>query len=164
MKTLIVYGSTYGYTEDCANFLARHLKGDVNIVNIVTGAPPPLDDFENIIIGGSIYIGRIQRQIIKFCKENAKALAGKRVSLFICGGLPEGLDQYFKESFPKELLDAAIAKEYFGGELRHEKIKPMHRLMAKAVKSISAKAGKTLASPMPKNITKLAEIINQKQG
>ena len=63
MKTIIVYSSKYGYTEDCVNSLAEKIDGEVSTFNIYTEKIPSIDEFDNIIIGGSIYMGQIQKKL-----------------------------------------------------------------------------------------------------
>ena len=61
MKTLIVYSSKHGTAEKSANILKSKLTGDVDVVNIMLFAPTNLDKYDNIILGGSIYIGKVQK-------------------------------------------------------------------------------------------------------
>lgn len=160
MKTLIVYGSTYGYAKECAKQLSEQLKGGVVLVNAQADKIPALKEFDNVIIGGSIYMGQIQKKVKDFCTANVEELSGKRVGLFLCCGLPENLELSMKNAFPEKLLQKAAAKECFGGELRPEKMNFLHRMLTGVMTKAAAKEGKAPARPMPENITKLAEMIN----
>ena len=88
MKTLIIFATKYGSAEKCANILQEKLNGDVEVLNIKTDKIPDISNFENIVIGGSIYIGKIQREIRDFCKQHLEALLTKKTGLFICAGEP----------------------------------------------------------------------------
>ncbi|SHK33967.1 Flavodoxin domain-containing protein [Anaerobranca californiensis DSM 14826] len=89
MKTLIIYGTKYGSTEKCVKQLERKLIGEVEVHNIKDGIPT-IQKYDKIIIGGSIYIGQIQKEIINFCKEKEDELLTKTLGLFIiCMGSEE---------------------------------------------------------------------------
>lgn len=161
MKTIIIYSSTYGYAKDCASELLKQLKGEVTLVNVSTDKIPPINEFDNVVIGGSIYMGQISKKIKAYCTSNVDLLKNKRVGLFLCCGLPENLEKNIKNSFPEELLKKAISIESFGGELRVEKMKLTHKILTGFIKKAAAKEGKALAKQMPENIAKLAAIINK---
>lgn len=160
MKTIIIYDSTYGYAKDCSNELSKQLKGEVVLVNVSTDTIPMIDEFDNVVIGGSIYMGQISKKIKAYCKSNVDLLKNKRVGLFLCCGLPENIKKNTENAFPEELMKKAISVEYFGGELRIEKMKFIHKILTGLMKKAAIKEGKTLAKQMPENIEKLASIIN----
>ena len=161
MKTIIIYASTYGYAKDCANELSKQLTGEVLIVNVSTDTLLSISGFDNVVIGGSIYMGHISKKIKAYCISNLDLLKNKRVGLFLCCGLPEDFEKYIKNAFPEELLKKAISVKSFGGELRIEKMNFTHKILAGFMKKAAVKEGKTLAKQMPENIAKLAAIINQ---
>jgi len=161
MKTMIIFSSTYGYTKECALKLSEQLKGEVFLVNAMTDDTPPINEFDNIVMGGSIYMGQIQKKVKAYCTSNAELLKNKRTGFFLCCGLPEKFEQSLKNSFPEELLDRAIAKECFGGELRSAKMSIAHKIITSLMKKSAAKEGKEPIKQMPQNIAKLAAIINK---
>ena len=161
MKTLIVYGSTYGFAKECARKLAKKLEGEVVAVNAVVEEIPSIKDFDNVIIGGSIYMGQIQKPVKEFCTANTAELSDKRLGLFLCCGLPENLEQAFKNSFPEKLLEKAVARECFGGELRVEKMKFIHKVMTNMLLKTAAKEGKEPPKPAPESISRLALAMNR---
>lgn len=159
MKTLIIYATTYGYTKECVEKLKELIQGETTIVNVKNETVPPIEDFENVIIGGSIYMGQIHKKLKEYCSINLKGLLEKRVGLFLCCGLPENFEETIKNCFPKELLEKAIAKECFGGELRTEKMNLAHKMITGLMQRAS-KPGSPETMGMPENMMKLAEIIN----
>jgi len=161
MKTIIIYSSTYEYTKECAERLKEYLLGEVIVVKATMDVIPQLDEFDNVLIGGSIYMGQIQKNMKEFCASNVALLKDKRVGLFLCCGLPEKFEQAMKDAFPEELLKKAIAKECFGGELRTEKMNLVHKIIATFMKKAVAKEGKEPIKQMPENIAKMAAIINK---
>ena len=161
MKTIIIYASTYGYAKDCANELSKQLTGEVLIVNVSTDTILSISGFDNVVIGGSIYMGHISKKIKAFCISNLNLLKNKRVGLFLCCGLPEDFEKNIENAFPKELLRKAISVESFGGELRIEKMKFTHKILAGLIKKAAIKERKAIAKQMPENIAKMTAIINQ---
>ncbi|MGE5494505.1 MAG: flavodoxin domain-containing protein [Burkholderiales bacterium] len=160
MKTLIVYGSTYGYAEECVQRLAKALNGEVTVVNAEKERIPGISGFDTVIAGGSVYMGQVQKGVKKFLEENVAELSGKKLGLFLCCGLPENFEQNANNNFPEALREKAAAVVCFGGELRTEKMKFMHRAITKMMKKANEKEGKEGATPMPENIGKLAQIMN----
>ena len=161
MKTIIIYSSTYGYAKDCASELSKQLKGEVLLLNLSTDTIPSINEFDNVVIGGAIYMGQISKKIKAYCTSNADLLKNKRVGLFICCCLPENVEKNIKNAFPEELLKKAISVEFFGGELRIEKMKFAHKVLTGLMQKVAIKDGKTLAKQMPENIAKLSAIINK---
>lgn len=161
MKTIIIYGSTYGYAKDCAINLSKQLNGDVLLINISTDTIPPIDEFNNIVIGGAIYMGQISKKIKAYCVSNVELLMKKRVGLFLCSGLPQNYEINIKNAFSEELLKQAISIESFGGELRVEKMKFTHKILVGIMKKAAVKEEKALAKQMPENIAKMAAIFNK---
>jgi menaquinone-dependent protoporphyrinogen oxidase len=160
METLIVYGSTYGYTRDCVLKLAKMLKGEVVLADVQMDRIPDLAVFDAVVIGGSVYMGQVQKKVKQFCEDNAGELMNKTLGLFLCCGLPENFEQNLKNSFPEPLLGKAGAKVCFGGELRTESMKFMHRAITNMMKKANKKAGKEGAKPMPESIWQLADAMN----
>ena len=161
MKTIVIYGSNYGYAKDCAKELSKQLKGEVLLVNVSTDSIPSIEEFDNVVIGGSIYMGKVSKIIKEYITSNVELLKNKRVGLFLCCGLPEDFEKNIKNAFPEELLKKVISVESFGGELRIEKMNLTHKILVGLMKKVAAKEGKALAKQMPENIAKLAAIINK---
>jgi len=132
MKTLIAYSTTLGCTEQCASRLKKDLGPDVDMYRITRRRKIKFDQYRTVIIGGSIHEGMIQRAVRKFCEENLQKLLKVEVGLFICCVDPgENEDELLKTVFPKELLDHALVKSYFGGELNFKKMNLMQKIMTR---------------------------------
>lgn len=150
MKTLIAYASKYGCAKKCAIKLSEKLSGEVDIIDLKAQETPDLSMYETIIIGGSIYMGQIQKQVTKFCKKNTEILKQKRLGLYICCMFTgEKAKNQLKNAFPNELLNIAAAKEIFGGEIIIDKLKLMDRIITKMV------AGANDSTDAPKIDSKL---------
>jgi len=65
METLIAYATRYGCVEKCAKMLAEKLDGKVTLVNLQKTRVDPAS-YGRVIVGGSIYIGKIQKEVRDF--------------------------------------------------------------------------------------------------
>ena len=155
MKTLIIYGTKHGCAEKCSNLLKDKLQGDIVTVNIKKESIPDISLFDNIIVGGSIYAGQIQKEIKNFCIKNLSILKSKRVGLFICGMNNKEIPTLLKNYFPEELLSSSIAKEYFGGEFIFKNMNFLERFIIKKI----AKSDKDSSTLSKETINKFAELI-----
>lgn len=160
MKTIIIYATKYGFTEECVNELKDQLDGDALVVDIQKDGISSLDSFDQIIIGGSIYMGQINKKLKAFCESNKDIIAAKRLGLFLCCGLEENFQQSMENAFPGELIEKAVSKECFGGQLRTEIMKGPDKLITNMMKKATAKQGRPEATKLRENIKKLAAGMN----
>jgi menaquinone-dependent protoporphyrinogen oxidase len=132
MKTLIAYSTTLGCTEQCASKLKEDLGDDVEMVRISRRRRYNLQDYTNIIIGGSIHEGMIQRSVYKFCENNLEILLHKQVGLFVCCMDPDANEQeLIQRAFPDKLVESALASGFFGGELNIKKMNLLQKIMTR---------------------------------
>lgn len=162
MKTLIIYGSKHGVTEKCSEILKNKLNGEVLLVNIKEDKIPDLDSFNNVVIGGSIYIGKIQKEISEFCSKNTNILKSKKIGIFVCC-MSEGEKaiSQLNGCLPKELISRAIVKEHFGGGFTFSKMNFFERFI---IKMVSKKEKKTVNEDVlnihEENINKFVLLMN----
>lgn len=132
MSTLIAYSTTLGCTEQCASRLKSDLGNGVELVRISRRRSYNLDQYDIIIIGGSIHEGMIQRSVHKFCLNNLEVLLTKQVGLFVCCMDPDADEkELIKRAFPEKLLDHALASGFFGGELNIRKMNLLQKIMTR---------------------------------
>ena len=132
MKTLIAYSTTLGCTEQCASKLKEDLGDDVDMVRISRRRRFNLEDYDNIIIGGSIHEGMIQRSVFKFCENNLEILLQKHVGLFVCCMDPDANEkELIQRAFPEKLVENALASGFFGGELNIKKMNLLQKIMTR---------------------------------
>ncbi|MBC8080009.1 MAG: flavodoxin domain-containing protein [Gorillibacterium sp.] len=161
MKTLIIYASKHGSTEKCAASLSGKFKGTVDLCNLKSNKVENLGTYDQIIIGGSIYMGRIQKEITTFCKNAQSQLQDKKIGLFICC-MREGQDAVvqLESAFPKELLAKSAAKESFGGELIFRKMNFFEKFIIRKV----SKVEKDTSFFLPENINRFVQNMNQTES
>lgn len=157
MNTLIVYASKYGCTEKCAELLSKELIDKVDIINLKKVSDIDISKYEKIIIGGSIYIGKIQKEVTEFCSKNLGNLKEKRIGLFICG-MQEGeaINTEFSQNFNPELIKIADAREHFGGEFIFDKMNFIEKIIVKKVSKVTSNKSNILEN----NIQKFAQVMN----
>jgi menaquinone-dependent protoporphyrinogen oxidase len=138
MKTLIIYATKYGSVEHVPVILAKKMEGDVCSVNISTGQVPSLEEYDAIIVGGSNYAGKIQKELKGFIEKNLPLLLEKSVGLFLCAAHPdpEIREKELKENFPSELYYHAIAKETMGYEIHYQRMNIVERLLARMIMKV----------------------------
>ncbi|OMD41647.1 flavodoxin domain-containing protein [Paenibacillus odorifer] len=135
MKTIIIYTSKYGCTEKAAYLLKNQLGEETEVVNLMLAKEPALERYDTVILGGSIYYGKIQKKMTEFTSKYQNELSKKRVGLFICAGAKgEQAAQELKSSFPEKLYDQSITKEVFGDEIYEEKFTLLDRLVLRMLK------------------------------
>jgi menaquinone-dependent protoporphyrinogen oxidase len=165
MKTLIVYASKHGCAERCSELLRERLKGEVVTVDIQKDRVPDVALFDKVIIGGSIYVGKIQKEITEFCHKYLDVLKEKKLGLFICCMLKKNEEIQLNSVFPEELSKCAVSRECFGGEFRFGKMNALERLAVKMVSKSEGNLkvdGKKDVSMLSQDvIDKFAEQINK---
>lgn len=128
---LIAYATKYGTTERAASIIKENLMEAVTC-NLKKEACPDPERFDWIIIGGSIYAGRVQKEVKRFCLKNLNLLRQKKVGLFICCMYDgQKAEEQFREAFPEELRQSAQARAIFGGELSFEKMNFLEKFVIK---------------------------------
>lgn len=159
MSSLIIYATKHGCTKKCAAILSEKLDGKADLLNLKETKEANLDQYEKIIIGGSIYAGRIQKEVSKFCIENLNKLKDKKLGFFICCMNENSKEAQINASFPEELLNIAAAKESFGGEFNFDHMNFMEKTIIKMI----SKGDENLPKiDVKENISKLSgESINK---
>ncbi|MGV8147194.1 MAG: flavodoxin domain-containing protein [Alkaliphilus sp.] len=155
MNTIIIYATKYGSTEKCAMILSKHLGGNVDLHNLKTDNDIDLSKYDKVIIGSSVYIGQIRKEVKEFCTNKINELKNKKIGFFICC-MAEGAEalSQIENNFPKELLGNAIAKGHFGGAFSFDKMNFIEKF---TVKMVSKKDEKKEPIDGKKNISNLSE-------
>ncbi len=134
MKTMIVYSSKYGATENCAQLLMEKLGEDTMSINLSNGESPKFDDVDTIMVGSSIYAGKMRPDIIKFITENEHILKNKEFGIFL-SCKDEGAEalSYIEQNLPEWVQHHAFVKSALGHEINLEKMNFIERSILKMV-------------------------------
>lgn len=138
MKTLIVYCSSHGTTEKAVSVLCENIEGEVLAVDLKRDKILfDLEDYDGVIIGGSIHAGEIQRKIKQFIKQHHDVLLEKEVGLFLCC-IRDGdiAVEQFNHAFPQDLRKNSAAMGLFGGEFLVSKMNFFERQVVKKVDNV----------------------------
>ena len=135
MKTLIIFSSKKGATADVAELIKGKFDNAV-VWDIKNTDKPRLDEFDTIIIGSSVYVGKIHKDVKAFVSKNSEILRQKKLGLFLCGLLPKEAYKVFENGFAP-VLQYAKAKVFAGGVYDPKKSGFASRLVMKAVAKLS---------------------------
>lgn len=151
MKTLIVYRTHHGTTRNVVEILKGLLNGQVVTLNLKKNSSPSLDEYSAIIIGGSIHVGQVQKDIRKFCNINAEVLKTKELGLFLCC-MEEGdvAGKQFDDAFPDDLRRKSKANGLFGGQFLLEKMNFVEKMVVKKVAGVDKNISKINVSAIEK--------------
>lgn len=123
MRVLIAYRSKYGTTEACARLLGERIRAEAVIVDLARQLWPDAREFDVVLIGGSIYGAKIQREVSTFSDRQREELLSRKVGLFLCSMYQGELAQtQLQGAFPKWLSEHAFVTSLFGGELHRARL------------------------------------------
>lgn len=110
------------------------MEEKVTLINLEEQEMVDLNDCENVIIGGSVHMGKIQKEIQAFCLKNMPLLKLKNLGLFLCC-MYEGMEgeEQFNFAFPDELRAAAKSKALVGYELYFDRMNFIEKAMTKKI-------------------------------
>ena len=134
MNVLIAYRSKYGATETCAHALAERIKAETALADLRIRHAPDVHAFDVVLIGGSIYGGRIQREVTAFCERRGELLRERKIGLFLCC-LSRGdhAREQLQAAFPEWLAAHAFARSLFGGDLHYDRLTLLDKLLVRGL-------------------------------
>ena len=156
VRALIVYGTRYGATADTSEVIADVLrqKGlEVKVVNARKDKIRSVSEFELVIVGSGIRMGKWTKEPEKFLEKFQKELVKKKVALFVCCGSSNPLSEEEKtevmeDAKRKYLEDKAakynispIALGFFGGIYDFNKMSWVLRKTMSGIKPQLEEAG-----------------------
>lgn len=130
-NTLIVYASRRGDEEKCAREIFNLIDGKVDICDLSNRESfPDASTYDTVIIGSSVYHGKVLELVSNFCRINLDILTRKRLGLFIiCPDSGERAEKELQEAYPPELFNSAIARDYFGGEIDPSRLSILEKII-----------------------------------
>ena len=147
MKTLILFASRYGATEEIAYMLKSAVGGDVTLCNI-RDRGVSLEGYDTVIIGSCVYMFKLDKHIRRFLRRNEKTLLGKKLGLYLCCYTTPGTEGYLEHFFSPALLEHAAAKDILGGKMQYEKMSYAYKqLFGALMTSPPVRVCRTAAGP-----------------
>ena len=157
MKVVIMYGTKYGFTEKCSFLLAEKIKCPVGVFNLTKKETPELSEAEILVVGSSVYAGKINKEVREFLNKNLDIISTKKVALFTCNmNQGEGAEKQLQTVFPQAIYDHAKAVFSLGGKFDFSKLNFLEKTIIKKISKVS----KDVEDLKMENIDKLAGRIN----
>ncbi len=155
MKTGIFYATNHGSTKKVAEIIKEQMGTEnVDLINLKESKNPQIDDYNTIIIGGSIHAGKVQKQIKSFYNKNLDTLKNKKVGLYLCCMMEEKSKEQFDNAFSKDIQDISVSNKIIGGEFDFEKMNFIEKAIIKKV----AKVDKSVSTI---NNNKITELVSE---
>lgn len=134
MKVLIVYATRGGASKEAAQMLADRIgrRGEVAVFDI-NDCPPPPGEYDVAVIGGSIRMGKLNKKLKKYIKDNIEKISSMPSAVFICCGIGKDFEDYKTMQLPKG-LNCSLGIEHFGGQLKPDKLKGLDKLIVKIMR------------------------------
>ena len=130
MKTIILYATKYGAAKEIAERLSGKMgKAEVRDIKQAGG----IEDFDCVIIGTSVYAGRIRPEAKAFVLKNAAILKAKKLGIFLSGIGASGEKDYLKNNFAPDILQSAKAAKFLGGIFDPKKAGAIERLIIRII-------------------------------
>lgn len=142
-KVLIIYASKTGTTQDVSTSLAADLAPFCDTydccqraMRTAGGAQESVKahgiqwaDYEIVVLGTAMYMGRPMKELKKFCIDQETILLTKKLILFTCGiGTQEEDKTYLWRHLPKSITQQALFYSHLGGEIRKARMSPLARV------------------------------------
>ena len=123
-KTLIVFGTRYGITASTSGVIAdtlRQVGFEVRIVNAKKDKVQSISEFDLVIVGSGIQMGRWTKEPESFLKKFQNELSKKKVALFVSCASANPLSEGEQKS--KEMDDAK--RKYLEDKAVEYKVNPV---------------------------------------
>jgi menaquinone-dependent protoporphyrinogen oxidase len=138
-KVLIAYGTTNGHTARIAEYLADVIRSQGHkaaAVDLKRSQDALLDDYDAVIVGGSIHMGKHDEHVRDFVRRNRVALerlpsAFFSVSLAAHGDMENA--RAYVENFERETGWRPVHVGFFSGALLYRQYGFLKRLMMKKI-------------------------------
>lgn len=161
-KMVVIYASNHGTTGKVAVMLSDLLgrKGfSVDVVNITEAKQLDLNQYNTVLLGGSIHAGTLQRSLKTFMNKNLLSLMNKRVGLFLCCMHEAEAQNEFDRAFPALIRQHAISKKIVGGEFLLEQMNFLEKMIVRKITGINHSVSKLYNEKIEQMVE---EIINSR--
>jgi len=138
MKTAIIYASKHGTTEMVARKIQEGLGDDqAQLFNLKRNKHFDLSSFEQVVVGGSIHAGSIQKHVSRFLDQHRPELLERRLGLFLCCMHEKEAENEFNAVFPEVLRNHAISSKIVGGEFRFDRMNFIEKVLVKKIAGVN---------------------------
>ena len=128
-KVALIYGTRYGATQDNAEWIAKGIGSQVDILNVEDiDFAETLKKYDKFIIGSGIWVDGAHKRLMELLSAHTPQIEPKIIASFIvCGTTGEDdagrsrIEGYF-ERFHKPLNLKPTLKKHLGGRMTIEKL------------------------------------------
>ena len=120
-KTLVVYATKGGTTQEYANAIASVLRDEfkmqVDLVDLKKNHHPDLRQYRNVIVGSGVKMQRMHGQGARFLEKD---FGDRKVAIFLSSLEPkdDAIKKYIDKILEKNTKLKPIVVEVFGGRMR----------------------------------------------
>lgn len=115
MKPLILFYSKSGATKECVEILSKRLH--CSTCNLAKYNPTMnLVEFDTIIIGTGVRMGKIYKPMKQFIARNLDILITKNTAVFFCNAYLGTFQKAVEKNLPAQLIKHSICLKSFGGK------------------------------------------------
>lgn len=125
MKALVIFGTRYGTAKEISEKIVEILKDEnleVDLINSDDKTNLAVDNYDLVVVGSGIKMGKWTKNTLNFLKKNRKKLSNRKVALFVsCGAAneeknkAEAQEKYLDNVATKYLDSEPISTGLFGG-------------------------------------------------
>ena len=134
MSSVILYTTKYGTAAKCAGLLKGKASLEIEIIDIKKSPDFDIKPFSCIVLGASVYVEKIQKEMITFCERNREELLKKNIGLYICSGDTGKAGKRYLKLFGNDIYNHATSKKLFGSEIYWKKMNPLEKLAMRIIK------------------------------
>lgn len=138
MKTLIIYATKNGSVKEVAQLIKKELLGEVKIVDAREDTLKDISEFDNILIGSSIYFGQINAKIKKFIFIHRPEIIHRKFGIFLMAGetKDELMKKQLKSAIPNDIFINAQIISVIGSEVKLKKFSMLVRFILKNFRKV----------------------------
>lgn len=125
MKALVIFGTRYGTAKEISEKIVEILKDEnleVDLINSDDKTNLAVDNYDLVVVGSGIKMGKWTKNTLNFLKKNRKKLSNRKLALFVsCGAAneeknkAEAQEKYLDNVATKYLDSEPISTGLFGG-------------------------------------------------
>lgn len=125
MRSIVLYSSKYGTTQSVAKKIAEELNCEY--ISLDQKNHVDLSQYDQIILGTSVYMGRMRKPIFNILNNEQDLLNQKRTTLYFCCNQ----ETDYKALVPNTLKNLDIV--HVGFELRTDQMRFLDKFITKKV-------------------------------
>lgn len=140
-KIFLTYGTTEGQTAKIAEFVADVLRGhghDVTVIDVKDTSGTIPAEYDGVMIGASIHMGKHDKHVVDFVKKNQDTLS-RMPAAFFSVSLAAAGDEAEARGYVEELVEETGWRPHrvaqFGGALLYTQYSFLKRHMMKHIVS-----------------------------